>query len=221
MGRTANIIIKDVIHVFASISKIMRILLMGRRKRERLFTIWNNALTSTRIVEIHPQGGHPHPGFNFFLIFYFLARLSELYIFLYTYTASIQEENFTQIHLLTGNFICPRPMNNGQCQALTSLIPFHKIPANSKILLHKLLNYPRHQRVNHINQVPFCSPYSTDSTCRDLCYLWFLTRNSHKSEKLLQATTILQVIRLLQTFVHVTTTHSCHDVQNFAAFASL
>ena len=34
MGRTANIIIKDVIHVFASISKIMRILLMGRRNRE-------------------------------------------------------------------------------------------------------------------------------------------------------------------------------------------
>ena len=35
MGRTANIIIKDGIHVFASISKIMRILLMGRRNRER------------------------------------------------------------------------------------------------------------------------------------------------------------------------------------------
>ena len=35
MGRTANIIIKDVIHVFASIGKIMLILLMGRRNRER------------------------------------------------------------------------------------------------------------------------------------------------------------------------------------------
>ena len=35
MGRTANIIIKDIIHNFASISKIMRILLMGRRNRER------------------------------------------------------------------------------------------------------------------------------------------------------------------------------------------
>ena len=35
MGRTANIIIKDVIHVFASISEIMLILLMGRRNRER------------------------------------------------------------------------------------------------------------------------------------------------------------------------------------------
>ena len=35
MGRTANIIIKEVIHIFASISKIMRILLMGRRNRER------------------------------------------------------------------------------------------------------------------------------------------------------------------------------------------
>ena len=35
MGRTANIIIKDVIHIFASISKIMRILLMGRRNLER------------------------------------------------------------------------------------------------------------------------------------------------------------------------------------------
>ena len=35
MGRTANIIINDIIDVFASISKIMRILLMGRRNRER------------------------------------------------------------------------------------------------------------------------------------------------------------------------------------------
>ena len=40
MGRTANIIIKDVIHVFASISKIMLILLMGRRNRER-WGPWN------------------------------------------------------------------------------------------------------------------------------------------------------------------------------------
>ena len=37
MGRTANIIIKDVIHIFASISKIIRILLMGRRNRERWY----------------------------------------------------------------------------------------------------------------------------------------------------------------------------------------
>ena len=37
MGCTANIIIKDVIHIFASISKIMRILLMGRRNRERWY----------------------------------------------------------------------------------------------------------------------------------------------------------------------------------------
>ena len=35
MGRTANIIIKCSIHVFASICKNMRILLMGRRYRER------------------------------------------------------------------------------------------------------------------------------------------------------------------------------------------
>ena len=35
MGRTANIIIKYSIHVFASISKNMRILLMGRRYCER------------------------------------------------------------------------------------------------------------------------------------------------------------------------------------------
>ena len=35
MGHNANIIIKDVIHVFASISKIRRILLMGRHNRER------------------------------------------------------------------------------------------------------------------------------------------------------------------------------------------
>ena len=35
MERTANIIIFDTIHIFASISKIMRILLMGWRNRER------------------------------------------------------------------------------------------------------------------------------------------------------------------------------------------
>ena len=34
MGRTASITIKDTIHIFASISKIMHILLMGRRNRE-------------------------------------------------------------------------------------------------------------------------------------------------------------------------------------------
>ena len=35
MGRTANIIIKDIIHIFASMCKNMRILVMGRRYRER------------------------------------------------------------------------------------------------------------------------------------------------------------------------------------------
>ena len=35
MGRTANMIIKYSIHVFASICKKMHILLMGRRYRER------------------------------------------------------------------------------------------------------------------------------------------------------------------------------------------
>ena len=35
MGRTVNIIIKGTIHIFASIGKIMHILLMGRRNRER------------------------------------------------------------------------------------------------------------------------------------------------------------------------------------------
>ena len=48
MGRTANIIIKDVIHIFASISKIMRILLMGRRNNER----WYNIPGSPRL-QIH------------------------------------------------------------------------------------------------------------------------------------------------------------------------
>ena len=35
VGRTANIIIKDIAHIFASICKNMHILLMGRRYRER------------------------------------------------------------------------------------------------------------------------------------------------------------------------------------------
>ena len=35
MGRTANIIIKDIIHIFASICENVHILLMGRRYRER------------------------------------------------------------------------------------------------------------------------------------------------------------------------------------------
>ena len=37
MGCTANIIIKDIIHIFASISKNMHILLMGRRYRDAEF----------------------------------------------------------------------------------------------------------------------------------------------------------------------------------------
>ena len=42
VGRTANIIIKDIAHIFASICKNMHILLMGRRYRERcsLMMIW-------------------------------------------------------------------------------------------------------------------------------------------------------------------------------------
>ena len=39
VGCTANIIIKDVIHIFASISKTMCILLMGRRNRERWYLL--------------------------------------------------------------------------------------------------------------------------------------------------------------------------------------
>ena len=42
MGRTVNIIIKGTIHIFASIGKIMRILLMGRRNRER----WNISIAN-------------------------------------------------------------------------------------------------------------------------------------------------------------------------------
>ena len=37
MGRTANIIIKDVINIFASVSKFVRILLMGWRNRKRWY----------------------------------------------------------------------------------------------------------------------------------------------------------------------------------------
>ena len=48
MGRTANIIIKDVIHVFVSISKIMRILLMGRRNWER----WRSPIYHDIVISI-------------------------------------------------------------------------------------------------------------------------------------------------------------------------
>ena len=53
MGRTANIIIKDVIHVFASFSKIMLILLMGRRNRERCIVFCASNLSGylTHVVE--------------------------------------------------------------------------------------------------------------------------------------------------------------------------
>ena len=40
MGCTAKIFIEDIIHIFASISKNMRILLMGRHYRERWQAIW-------------------------------------------------------------------------------------------------------------------------------------------------------------------------------------
>ena len=49
MGRTANIIINDIIDVFASISKIMRILLMGRRNRERWHTQKNKVYQPSAI----------------------------------------------------------------------------------------------------------------------------------------------------------------------------
>ena len=53
MGRTANIIIKDIIHIFASMCKNMHILVMGGRYRER----WSflNAETK-KVVEILPCG---------------------------------------------------------------------------------------------------------------------------------------------------------------------
>ena len=44
MGLTANIIIKEVIRIFASISKIMRILLMGRRNREHCIVLLHNTV---------------------------------------------------------------------------------------------------------------------------------------------------------------------------------
>ena len=40
MGHTANMIIKDIIHIFASISKNMHILLMGWRYRECCQSTW-------------------------------------------------------------------------------------------------------------------------------------------------------------------------------------
>ena len=46
VGRTANIIIKDVIHIFESISKTTRILLMGQRNRECC-----NILNSSRLSD--------------------------------------------------------------------------------------------------------------------------------------------------------------------------
>ena len=53
MWHTANIIIKDVIHIFASISKIMRILLMGRRNRERWSVVeWKMLLFVTKVLVI-------------------------------------------------------------------------------------------------------------------------------------------------------------------------
>ena len=56
VGRTANIIIKDVIHIFASISKIMRILLMGRRNRERW--LHQTIFKSWQVCCSNPPGGH-------------------------------------------------------------------------------------------------------------------------------------------------------------------
>ena len=50
MGRTANIIIKDTIHIFASISKIVRILLMGRRNCERCAIIFYQNIAHEKVV---------------------------------------------------------------------------------------------------------------------------------------------------------------------------
>ena len=50
MGRTANIIIKDIVHIFASFSKNMHILLMRRRYRERWLKVWNCITSTVNIV---------------------------------------------------------------------------------------------------------------------------------------------------------------------------
>ena len=52
MGHTANIIIKDIIHIFASIAKNMHILLMGRRYRERWWFLKSNLWRSAGLREI-------------------------------------------------------------------------------------------------------------------------------------------------------------------------
>ena len=62
MERTAIMIIKDVIHVFASISKIMLILLMGRRNRERCIIMLILSPENKHVTLIHcglvtPYGG--------------------------------------------------------------------------------------------------------------------------------------------------------------------
>ena len=53
MGRTANIIIKYIIHIFSSISKKVCILLMGQRYLEHWYGItgspWSNSLHSMRL----------------------------------------------------------------------------------------------------------------------------------------------------------------------------
>ena len=54
MGRIANIIIKDTILIFASISKIMRILVMGRRNRERCW--WISSYCTITKHEYDPRG---------------------------------------------------------------------------------------------------------------------------------------------------------------------
>ena len=61
MGRTANIIIKDIIHIFASIFKNMRILLMGRRYCERW--IWNKNVHNSILNGVLWYMGQVHCGF--------------------------------------------------------------------------------------------------------------------------------------------------------------
>ena len=54
MGRTVNIIIKDISHIFASICKNMHILLMGRRYRER----WTYVFRYIHTCEERKQAQH-------------------------------------------------------------------------------------------------------------------------------------------------------------------
>ena len=78
MGHTANMIIKDTIYIFASISKVIRILLMGRCNHERCACLQNVLMLCFQGSVITVTSHERHGVSNHWQLVYLVNRLFRL-----------------------------------------------------------------------------------------------------------------------------------------------